>query len=79
MNWKQIEILVGEGILFCNTYITSKTAMNIVVTHTPIITTLEMQQSYEPLAKYGVNIFAFDFLGTGKSSGNPKDFHVNRL
>jgi len=73
MSWKHFEIPNGEGLLFCNTYITDKTAMNVIVTHTPIITTLEMQQSYEPLAKYGVNIFAFDFSGTGKSSGNPKE------
>jgi len=74
MSWKQIEIPNGEGILFCNAYVTSQTAMNIIVTHTPIVTTLEMQPSYEPLAKYGVNIFAFDFSGTGKSSGDFKDF-----
>jgi pimeloyl-ACP methyl ester carboxylesterase len=48
--------------------------MNIIVTHTPIVTTLEMQQAYEPLVNYGVNIFAFDFSGTGKSLGDAKVF-----
>jgi len=48
--------------------------MNIIVTHTPIVTTLEMQQAYEPLVKYNVNIFAFDFYGTGKSKGTQRDF-----
>lgn len=74
MSWKHIEISNREVHLFCNAYITNETAMNIIVTHTPIITTLEMQQAYEPLAKYGVNIFAFDFSGTGKSDGNPTGF-----
>lgn len=74
MGWDSIEIVNGETNLFCNVYITSKTAMNIIVTHTPIVTTLEMQQAYQPLVKYGVNIFAFDFSGTGKSGGSEKFF-----
>jgi len=72
--WKQIEIQNGGASLFCNAYIHSETAMNIIVTHTPIVTTLEMQKAYEPLANYDVNIFAFDFSGTGKSGGDAKDF-----
>ena len=53
--------------------------MNIIVTHTPIVTTLEMQKAYEPLADYDVNIFAFDFSGTGKSGGNAKGFSRKSL
>ena len=69
MEWKHIEIPNGETALFCNAFITSKTAMNIICVHTPIITTLALQQAYEPFAKYGVNVFAIDFSGTGKSAG----------
>ncbi|MDO5521600.1 MAG: alpha/beta hydrolase [bacterium] len=74
MGWKQIEIPNGKSAIFCNAYITGKSAMNIIVTHTPIVTTLEIQPAYEPLAKYNVNVFAFDFSGTGKSGGKEQDF-----
>jgi len=67
MSWGHIDIPNGETSLFCNANIASKTAMNIICVHTPIITTLALQQAYEPLVKYGVNIFAIDFAGTGKS------------
>ena len=69
MSWEHIEIPNGKASLFCNAYITSKTAMNIICVHTPIITTLALQAAYEPFVKYGVNIFAIDFAGTGKSPG----------
>lgn len=42
--------------------------------YTLIISTLEMQQAYEPLIEFYVNVFAFDFLGTGKSGGKERDF-----
>ncbi len=74
MEWKHIQIPNGDTTIFCNAYITEKSAMNIIVTHTPIVSTLEVQAAYVPLAKYGVNIFAFDFSGTGNSGGNEKDF-----
>ncbi|MCL2619566.1 MAG: alpha/beta hydrolase [Defluviitaleaceae bacterium] len=74
MNWHHIEIPKGTTNLFCNAFISGKDALNIIVTHTPIVTTLEMKPAYEPLTEYGVNIFAFDFSGTGKSGGNPKEF-----
>ena len=60
--WQAIYI---NDKIFCNHYFTSADAMNIIITHTPIVSTLEMQQAYEPLKNYGVNIFAFDFSGTG--------------
>lgn len=74
MKWKQIHIPNGETAIFCNAYIASKSAMNVIVTHTPIVTTLEIQQAYHPLTEYCVNIFAFDFSGTGKSGGKEKNF-----
>ncbi len=74
MNWEHIKIPNGVTSIFCNVYITNKNAMNIIVTHTPIVSTLEMQQAYEPLIELGVNVFAFDFSGTGKSGGKEKDF-----
>ena len=72
MKWEHIEIPNGKTSLFCNAYITSKTAMNIICIHTPIITTLALQSAYEPFTKYGVNIFAIDFSGTGKSAGEKR-------
>lgn len=77
--WQKINIPNGNSFLFCNVYITSKSAMNIIVTHTPIVSNEAMKKSYEPLAEYGVNIFAFDFSGTGKSGGNPKDFSCSSV
>ena len=67
MSWEHIEISKGETNLFCNANINSKAAMNIICVHTPIISTLALQSAYEPFVKYGVNIFAIDFSGTGKS------------
>jgi len=67
MAWEHTKISNGETELFCNAYITDKTAMNIICVHTPIITTLALQKAYEPFEKYGVNLFAIDFSGTGKS------------
>lgn len=64
MEWNHTQIPNGDANLFCNCYVTGKSAMNIIVTHTPICTTLDIQSSYAPLTKYGVNIFAFDFSGT---------------
>lgn len=79
MNWQHIKIPNGDINIFCNSFITGKSSMNIIVTHTPIVTTLEMQKAYEPLTQYNVNIFAFDFSGTGRSDGNEKDFSRNSI
>ena len=72
MGWEHIEIEDGGITMFCNAYITSKTAMNIICVHTPILTTLALQPAYEPFVKYGVNIFAIDFSGTGKSAAEQR-------
>ena len=69
MSWNQIEIPNGETNIFCNAYITSKTAMNIIVTHTPICSATLLQQALDPLTRHDVNIFHFDFSATGKSGG----------
>lgn len=79
MEWKHIQIPNGETDIFCNAYITDKSAMNIIVTHTPVTSTLEIQHAYEPLTKYSVNIFAFDFSGTGKSGQCDKNFSLNSV
>lgn len=73
MNGVWQEIYIGD-VLFCNNYFSSKQAMNIIVSHTPVFSTTLIKQVYEPLADYDVNIFAFDFSGTGKSKGKAKDF-----
>lgn len=73
MNGVWREIYIGDT-LFCNNYISSRGAMNIIVCHTPVFSTTIIKQVYEPLADYDVNIFAFDFSGTGKSKGEAKDF-----
>ena len=45
MEWNHIQIPNGDTNLFCNCYVTGKSAMNIIVTHTPICTTLDVQLS----------------------------------
>ena len=79
MEWKHVQIPNGENSIFCNAYITEKFAINIIITHTPICTTLDIQPAYEPLTKYAVNVFAFDFSGTGKSGGNEKEFSLHSI
>ena len=74
MKWEQIQLVKDDSYIFCNTYISGKDAMNIIVSHTPICSTLDVQPAYEALIKYPVNIFAFDFSGTGKSGGKDKNF-----
>ena len=69
--WKEFYV---EDKIFCNHFFSRADAMNIIVTHTPIVTTLEMHQAYKPFENYDVNVFAFDFSGTGKSNGDAKAF-----
>ena len=40
MSWKHIKIPNGDTMIFSNSFITSKLSMNIIVAHTPIVTTL---------------------------------------
>ncbi|MFW6029796.1 MAG: serine aminopeptidase domain-containing protein [Halanaerobiales bacterium] len=75
-SWKHIYI--NENI-FCNSYFHSKEAPNIIVTHTPIVSTIAMKPAYQALQEFGVNIFAIDFTGTGKSRGNSSEFSLESL
>lgn len=79
MEWKHIQIPNGDINIFCDAYIADQYAMNVIVTHTPITSTLEVKPAYEPLTKYPVNIFAFDFSGTGKSGGYDKNFSLSSV
>ena len=74
--WKEFYV---EEQLFCNHYFSGKDAMNIIVTHTPITSTSLLMPAYEPLTKYDVNIFAFDFSGTGQSREASGDFSLESL
>ena len=76
MSWQQFELFNGKHKLFCNSFITDASAMNIIMTHTPICSTLDIKAAYTPLTKYPVNIFTFDFSGTGRSEGSEKDFSL---
>lgn len=67
MTWNQQYIEINQTKIFCNQRIHSKSSINIIVTHTPIVSTVDIQNIYEPLTKYPVNIFAIDFSGTGYS------------
>jgi hypothetical protein len=51
--WQEIYI---QDKLFCNHYYSSKTSMNIIVTHTPMCSTTLLKSAYEPLANNNVNI-----------------------
>ncbi|GCF92121.1 alpha/beta hydrolase [Enterococcus florum] len=75
MTWDQYYIQKNKKKIFCNQWIYSKSALNIIITHTPIVSTTDFQSVYEPLTNYPVNIFAFDFSGTGCSQS---DGHLTR-
>ncbi len=72
------EIMINDKI-FCNNYISSKEAINVIVTHTPIFSTTYIKKAYEDLIRHGVNIFAIDFSCTGESKGHLKDFSLNSV
>ncbi len=74
MPWKQFYLDENGKHLFCNAHLAGRGAMNVVVTHTPVVSTVDIANYYAPLAQYGVNVFAFDFSGTGKSGGREADF-----
>ncbi len=76
MTWNKLMI---KDRIFCNSYVSSKDALNIIVTHTPIFSTTYVQAAYEPLSNHGVNVFAIDFSCTGKSKGEPKDFSLSHV
>ena len=67
--WSDIRIEKGRRSLFCRSHIASESALNVIVTHTPVVSTADIQQVYEPLAVLGANVFAFDFSCSGRSKG----------
>lgn len=76
--WNKIIIPNKKGQqLFCRHYFTSIDAPNILYIQTPLpLASVEgfMKNAYEPLSKYGFNIFAVDLAGIGKSEGSVRDF-----
>lgn len=66
--------------LFADCFIGDESAPNIIYIQTPqIISVTDLKGCYEPLSKYGFNIFALDLSGVGKSEGNIKDFTFKTL
>ena len=74
--WTELYI---ENKLFCNHYFSGANAMNIIVTHTPLCSTTVLKHAYEPLTKYNVNLFAFDFSGTGRSKAGIIGFSLESI
>jgi len=76
--WNEILIPNKKGQkLFCRHYFTSIDAPNVLYIQTPLpLASVEgiMKKAYEPLSKYGFNIFAVDLAGIGKSEGSVRDF-----
>lgn len=52
---------------------------NVIYIQTPTGSVAELKECYLPLSKYGLNVFALDLSGVGKSQGNMKDFSVKSL
>lgn len=69
--WREGSIPNRRGQqLFCRHYFTSVEAPNILYIQTPLSSVGGMtKKAYEPLAKYGFNIFAVDLAGIGQSEG----------
>ncbi len=74
--WNEISIPNKKGQqLFCRYYFTSIDAPNILYIQTPVTSVGGMtKKAYEPLAKYGFNIFAVDLSGIGQSEGSVNEF-----
>ncbi|MGL9730073.1 serine aminopeptidase domain-containing protein [Enterococcus sp. DIV0756] len=70
--WQDQYLDSQNGKIFLRSFIKDKKAKNILVSHTPVVSTSMISKVYEPLEKYNVNIFAFDFSGSGKSLGTRK-------
>lgn len=74
--WNEILIPNKRGEqLFCRHYFTSVEAPNVLYIQTPLGSVEGFtQKAYEPLSKYGFNIFAVDLAGIGKSEGSVHKF-----
>ncbi|WP_099191786.1 alpha/beta fold hydrolase [Tepidibacter mesophilus] len=78
--WKELFINNKNGsTLFVDHYYYSDNAPNIIYIQTPVTSVIEYKMCYEPLAKYGYNIFALDLSGIGKSGGNINEFSIKTM
>ncbi|SHK43304.1 serine aminopeptidase domain-containing protein [Paramaledivibacter caminithermalis] len=77
--WIEISISNHKGQqLFCRHYFTSIDAPNVLYIQTPLGSVGGFtKKAYEPLSKYGFNIFAVDLAGIGKSEGSVSEFTAN--
>lgn len=74
--WNEISIPSKKGQqLFCRHYFISIDAPNILYIQTPVASVAGLaKKAYEPLSKYGFNIFAVDLSGIGNSEGSINEF-----
>lgn len=54
-------------------------APNVIYIQTPTGSVAELKECYLSLSKYGLNVFALDLSGVGKSDGDMRDFSVKSL
>jgi len=52
---------------------------NVIYIPTPLMSVVELKESYYPLSNYGLNVFALDFSGIGKSEGEVKDITIESI
>ena len=62
MEWNHIQIPNGDTNLFCNCYVTGKSAMNIIVTHTPICTSIYSRLTFQEREKAAETKKSFPFI-----------------
>lgn len=78
--WKELQIKNKDGNkLYVDHYFNSENAPNIIYLQTPVTSVIEYKMCYEPLTRYGFNIFALDLSGIGKSEGNINDFSMTTM
>lgn len=78
--WSTIYITKKTGVrLFCRHYFHSKDAPNLIYIQTPLDSVDSfMAECYLPLAGYGLNVFALDLTGIGKSEGSAHTFSLEQ-
>jgi hypothetical protein len=79
--WTDLFIPMVTYRMYCYCYISSPTAKNIIVMHTPILSIKHCLKAYQLLGeKYGFNIFAIDYCpGLGMSDGDAADFTLSGM
>ncbi|SET61197.1 Lysophospholipase, alpha-beta hydrolase superfamily [Natronincola peptidivorans] len=65
--------------IFVNIFEKDKKAPNVIYIQTPIASVVELKECYYHLSKYGLNVFALDLSGIGKSEGAVKDFDIKTI